>query len=110
VRIKKVYGLCIFLIITWNAYAWDGRTGGKIKSVSVTGGNNYGFRVSLEGSPTLCGNQNTWAYINESDSNYQAYVTVLMSAYLASKYITIFTNIETNSGQGYCHIGYISVE
>lgn len=103
--------LCFFAFIGFSlgASAWDGNTVGKIRSVDVTGGNNYGYRVTLVNYPALCGNSNSWAYINESDSNYQVYVSLLTAAYMANKTVIIYTTAETTSGNGYCHIGYITV-
>jgi len=99
------------LLLAMGAYSgsWDGATTGKIVEFDVTGGNNYGFRISLKGLPKLCGNQHNWAYINESDSNYKVYVSALMAAYTAGKTVTVYTKKESRSGKGYCHIGYIMV-
>jgi hypothetical protein len=94
---------------TSSAFAWDGALVGKIASIDVTGGNNYDFRIALEGNPSLCGNNNTWAYINQSDSNYQTYASVLLAAKLSSRDVLIYTRQETASGQRYCKIGYISL-
>ncbi len=106
---KKLSGILAIYIISFSGYAWDGVKTGKVGSVDVTGGTNYGFRVVLEGAPKLCGNGHGWAYINEPDSNYQTYVSVLLAAKMAGSTVTIYANQERNSGNGYCHIGYISV-
>lgn len=94
---------------TLAANAWDGIVTGNIASIDVTGGNNYGFRVALEGTPALCGNAHTWAFVNESDSNYQTFVAVLLAAKAAKQNVTLFTNKTGNEPDGYCHIGYIRV-
>jgi hypothetical protein len=96
-------------LLSFSSQAWDGHVSGKIGSIDVTSGNNYDLRVTLVNGPKLCGNGNTWAYLNNSDSNYQTYVSVLLAAKMAEKNVTIYTSKETKSGNGYCHIGYISM-
>ena len=88
-------------------YAWDGYVTGKIVAVDVAGGANYAFRVTLEGAPKLCNSSHSWAYINTSNSNYQTYVAVLLAAKMAGSTVTIYSNQEQSSGNGYCRIGYI---
>ena len=97
----------VFLIpLTTNA-AWDGSTAGKVKQVDVAplDGNNRGFRVVLEGNPALCNNENQWAYVNQSDDNYQVTVSALLAAKMSGTEVTIFTTI--NPSDGYCHMGYV---
>lgn len=105
-NIKTILCFFAFMGFALGASAWDGRTVGKIRSVDVTGGNNYDYRITLVNSPALCGNSNSWAYINESDSNYQVYVSLLTAAYMANKQVTIYATV---TAIGYCHIGYIVV-
>lgn len=100
----------LFLIlIPFKTTAWDGSIAGKIAAIDVTDNNNYDFRVTLEGAKKPCGNDNTWAYLNHTDSNYNTYISVLLAAHLAGKEILVFANQEKISGKGYCHIGYISI-
>lgn len=106
---QRLICLAFLALSSPNVVAWDGMTTGHIRTIDVTGGNNYGFRVSLEGGPLLCGNSHTWAYINEADSNYQTYVAVLLAAKAAKQSVTLYTNRQNNASDGYCHIGYISV-
>lgn len=87
--------------------AWDGSVEGKIQNIDVAPGENYGFRLSLQNSPKLCGNDHTWAYLNKSDSNYETFVSVLLAAKMAERSVRIYTTKETASGNGYCRIGYI---
>jgi hypothetical protein len=102
--------LPLLLIFSTNVFAsWDGILAGKINAIDVAPGQNYGFRVSLINAPKLCGNNHTWAYLNESDSNYQTFVSVLLAAKMADKQVTLYTKIESTSGHDYCHIGYISL-
>lgn len=106
---QRLICLAFLALSSHNVVAWDGMTNGHIRTIDVTGGNNYGFRVSLEGGPPLCGNSHTWAYINETDSNYQTYVAVLLAAKAAKQSVTLYTNRQNNASDGFCHIGYISV-
>ncbi|MDR6985121.1 hypothetical protein J2X32_003778 [Rheinheimera pacifica] len=96
----------IVLLLSVPAFAWDGQIYGKIQDIEVTGGGNYGFRVTLEGSPSMCGNANAWAFLNDTDSNYQTYVSVLLAAKAAKMSVTIFS---VRRVDGYCHIGHIRV-
>lgn len=86
------------------AFAWDGVITGKIETIHVTGGGNYGFRVTLRGSPAACGNANGWSYLNDTDSNYKVYVAVLLLAKAQQSSVTIYSNKDAS---GYCNIGYI---
>ena len=105
---KIILALGILISSTANA-AWDGATSGKISVIDVTSGNNYGFRITLAGAPKLCGNDHAWAYINESDSNYNVYVSVLLAAKAANYNVTVYTNRKDSAANGYCRIGYIAV-
>lgn len=103
--------ICLLFILASAAEAnpWHGSVYGKISVIEVTSGNNYGFRVVLEGTPKLCGNNHAWAYLNESDSNYQVFVSVLTAAKAAGQSVILYTTRQDNSAEGYCHIGYIRV-
>lgn len=100
----------IVLFIAFYSFAtaaWDGMITGKIQNIDVTGGQNYGFRISLVNTPPLCGSGHAWAYLNDTDSNYETFVSVLLAAKLSDRSVTIYTNKETISGNNYCKIGYI---
>jgi len=106
---KNIIACILILFSNQTLAAWDGHVSGKIARVDVTSGNNYGFRVILSGSPKLCGNEHAWAYINESDSNYAVYVSVLLAAKAASQTVTLYVTRKGGAANGYCHIGYIAV-
>jgi hypothetical protein len=106
---KGIFLVLVFSLFSTSGYAWDGYVTGKITTVDVAGGANYAFRVTLEGAPTLCNSNHTWAYINTSNSNYQTYVAVLLAAKMSGSTVTIYSNQEQSSGNGYCRIGYISL-
>ena len=95
------------------AFSWDGSVVGKIAQIDVASAENYGFRVTLKPSSdgtknSICGNH-TWGYLNKSSSNYETFVSVLLAAKMSQGTVTIYTNAETRSGNGYCHIGYIAI-
>ena len=89
------------------AQAWDGTVGGTINSLESTGAHNYPFRVTLAGTPALCGNANTWAYLSDSDGNYKVNVALLMSAKAQSRTVILYAD---QDGSGYCQIGYITMQ
>jgi hypothetical protein len=87
-----------------SAWAWDGMVRGKVTQLDlVPSDSNYSFRVYLLGYPNLCGSVN-WAYLNDTDSNYNALVAGLMAAKSSNSDVMIYTTLVG----GYCHIGYIS--
>lgn len=105
---KKILFIALSLFATCSTFAWDGNKTGKIAALDVTGAQNFGFRLSLEGSPVMCangGNQAGWAYINKTNDNYQAYVSLLTAAMFAGKTVGIYSNFVGGS----CEIGYITV-
>jgi hypothetical protein len=104
---KILFGLLTALVLSTSVYSWDGVNTNTILKVDVAlDGNNYGFRVYLSGAPKLCGNGNDWAYVNIDDSNYNTVVASLMSAHMAGRRVTLYTN---RNSSGYCQIGYMNV-
>lgn len=87
------------------AAAWDGIKTGKVSGIDVvTEGQNFGFRVYMDGAP-MCGTSEAWAFVNRDADNYDAIVSVITSAYLSGKVVTLLTN---QSGI-YCRIGYVQL-
>lgn len=86
------------------ALAWDGIVAAKIVKIDVTSGSNYGVRIYLEGASSMCKNGSDWAFLNEADSNYKAYLAVLLLAKAQGTAVTVYSNLE----YGQCHIGYIA--
>ena len=78
---------------------------GTVHVLSVTEGNNYGFRVYLNGVSNACTGGPEWAYLNKNDRNYKTYVAALMSAKALGSTVTIYSTLVG----GYCHIGYLVV-
>ncbi|MGR3971748.1 hypothetical protein [Shewanella sp. 1180_01] len=58
--VLKLFGLLVvfLILLPFRTIAWDGAVSGAITNIDVTGHNNYDFRITLEGSPQLCGNDN----------------------------------------------------
>ncbi len=108
-NILSSFFLSIIFSLNVSAATWDGTESGQVHSVNVASGENYGFRVTLSGAPKLCGNAHSWAYLNESQSNYQTFVSVLLAAKMSDKRVTLYTTKETTSGNEYCRIGYVDL-
>ncbi len=106
---KKLIFTIVLLFTTTSAYSWDGAHSGKIVSIEITGGTNFGFRVHLEGAPQMCGSQFTWAYLNEGDSNYNTYVSGLLAAKMSGVNVVIYTNKVTHGSNDFCRIGHVSI-
>jgi hypothetical protein len=98
--------LAISCLLPFAAFCWDGNVAGTIAGIDVATGPNYAFRVYLQGSPALCGNGNTWAYINKNNDNYAAYVATLLAAKATGAEIRLYTDREPSTG--YCEIGYLT--
>ncbi|MFL0811434.1 MAG: hypothetical protein K6L76_13530 [Agarilytica sp.] len=104
------YFFTLLTLLSFQAYgsSWDGTVTGEIRKldVVVNDGNNAGFRIELVNNPALCGNEQTWAYINKSDENYQVAVSVLLAAKMAKNPVSLYTKKNT-SWNDYCHVGYV---
>jgi hypothetical protein len=103
--IKFIFILTIFSYCNL-ASSWDGAIYGTISRIDVAPGENYGIRIYLKDFPKLCGNDSNWAYLNESDSNYKTFVSVLLAAHMSQKNVTLYSNQKN----GYCQIGYVVVQ
>jgi len=75
---------------------------GKLTSAFGSIPGNYAFRVTLDTGLGGC----SWAYVNDTDGYYQLYVSMLLSAYLSGKSVTLYIEHDTNS---FCHIHEISL-
>jgi len=54
----------------------------------------------------MCSGGDKWAYLNETDSNYKVYVSVLLAAKAQRSKVKLYT---TNVNVTRCNIGYIAV-
>jgi hypothetical protein len=87
------------------ALAWDGYPTGFPGTIEVAQGvGNRNFRVSYSPAVAMCGNGNTWAYLNDTDSNYSINVATILAAKAQGLRITVYSNVD---GTGSCHIGYL---
>jgi|EndMetStandDraft_4_1072995.scaffolds.fasta_scaffold272071_2 hypothetical protein len=104
---KFLWSIALLLATTLSlpVRAWDGNASGKVTSIDITGGSNYGFRVVLDGGTQICTGGTTWAFLNEADSNYKTYVAALLVAKVQGVNVRLFTTTEG----GFCHIGYVSI-
>jgi hypothetical protein len=89
------------------AFAWDGLASGQIDIIQGTGAGNMPFRVTLKGSPTLCGNSNAWGYLSDVDSNYKTNAALLMSAKAQGSTVALYS---VRDSQGYCQIGFLQIQ
>lgn len=105
---KQIYRLfmaiCAACVFT-SASAWDGIVSGKVSQLEVTAGGNYGVRVTVTNAPggLMCTGGATWAYLNETDSNYKVYVSVLLMARATGASVSVYS---TRVG-AYCQIQYL---
>jgi hypothetical protein len=77
-----IAGAALLLTATTPALAWDGAVTGKIAQLDVSAaGENYGFRVTLVGTPTMCTGGAGW--------------------------VTVYTTKDANN---YCVIGYVALQ
>jgi len=93
------------MVATPMAYATDNAVG-TIATMDVTAGSNYALRVSLTGGATMCTGGPSWAYLNDTDSNYKVYAAALMLAKAQGTRVTVYSLLEN----GYCHIVFITVQ
>lgn len=73
---------------------------GQIADIYISGGANFGYRVSLVGRNPICSAGSIFAYVNDTDSNYKVFVSNLMLAYYTKKQISLIMEPAGN----YCHI------
>lgn len=84
------------------AWAWDGTQSLVPGTIDVTAGSNMGFRVW---GPTCNGSAN-FAYLLDTDSNYNTYVAAILMAKAQGLSVTFYT---TKDASGYCHLGYLTL-
>ena len=100
--------LTIFLLLNAQfcfGALYDQKTG-YISQLDVSTANNLAFRVYLKEVPFECGSGSSFAYINESDSNYQTFVSVLLAARMSKSKVRIYTREGANQN---CLIHYVIV-
>jgi hypothetical protein len=100
-RITILAASCM-LTSSLQAQGWAGQKTGKITGIDLTEGENFGFRLYMDGT-SMCGTTEVWAFMNKSWDNYQATAALLTSAYLTQKNVTVLTYRDGN----YCRIGYV---
>jgi hypothetical protein len=86
--------------------AWDGYATGVPGAIEVAQQvGNRNFRVSFSPAVSMCGNGNTWAYLNDTEPNYSAHVATVLMAKAQGLTVTVYSNLE--AGTGFCHVGYL---
>jgi len=88
------------------ANAWDADYTGKILSLDVYDGTPR-VMVFLDGvQPTMPACKSNYAYALTSQPTYQTIASVLLAAKMADKSVRVYG---TKDADGYCKIGYISL-
>ena|SRR5215469_9798521 len=106
-RLRALHTAAILLALPVTCFAWSGSATGSVTRIDVTADGNYGVRVYL-GNQVMCGaGTPQWAYLNDSDSNFNVYVSALLAAKADGDTVILYTDIDSS---GNCHIGYISVQ
>jgi hypothetical protein len=102
---KRSHALALLLLCLGGpiepALAWDGTQTMIPGQIDVTDGSNLGFRVW---GPSCSGAQN-FAYLLNTDSNYDTYVAVILMAKAEGITVTFYTTLDAS---GFCHLGYLS--
>ena len=93
-------------IMPMAAYSWDGVATGTLGNIDVTQAGNYPFRVSFASGANMCGSVK-WSYLSDQDGNYKTYAGALLTAKALGKAVTFYTTRDAN---GFCQIGYISMQ
>lgn len=105
-RMARISLIAALSLIAIPANAWDGALSGYISHIDVSGHDAHDFRVRLQGLPNICGTTN-WGYLTSTDENYDAYVSVLLTAFSIGRKVVLYT---TQDSSGYCKIGYLVME
>ncbi|MGD1954577.1 MAG: hypothetical protein ACFBZ9_04940 [Sphingomonadales bacterium] len=107
INLLRTSVIILSFLFTTQVYAWDGAPSGTITDIQVTGATNFAFRVTLNSSSTsYCGSGTQWAYVNKSHDNYEVFVSILTSAFMAAKPVTLYV---TKDGTNNCALGHISM-
>lgn len=104
-RLRGLFSFTFMLPFSISALAWDGVSSGKVISLEVTETSNYGLRVTISPVGAMCPGGPTWAYLLEGDSNYRAYLAILIASRINENNVTVFSQ----SVNGKCHIGHIQM-
>jgi hypothetical protein len=98
----------IFLLaFCMTAQAWDGQKAGPPGLIEITHGGNYAFRVYISGVEKICDNAAAgFVYLEPQDSNYSAYVAMILMAKSQGTTLTFYGNLD---GSGYCRLGHLAM-
>ena len=105
--VKNVlFGSLLLSLSAW-VNAWDGNVTGTVHQVHIVPleENDRSLRIVMEGNPKMCGTNTDWAYLDESNSNYQVVVSALLAAKMSGSEISIYSN--KNPAGDHCEIGYV---
>jgi hypothetical protein len=104
--LRKMVLLVLAMAPVAVALAFDGFVQGRIGTLEITSGDNFAFRVHMVPETAMCGNQYTYAYLNEADSNYKVYVAAIIAARQAGDQVQIYTALDSSA---HCKIVHLAV-
>ena len=97
---KFIVAICLAIVFSSNSFAVETKSG-VINEVKVFGENNFAFRITFEGYPSMCSLNENWAYIEVGDTNYSTKVSALLAAFSMGNNVTIYTEV---SSRNHCHL------
>lgn len=104
-KIGMMSGLFLFGVLSFGnpTFAFESKMG-VISQIDVFGEGNYAFRVWFTDSPSMCSLNESWAYVESGDSNYDTKVASLLSAFAMGATVGLFVEA---SDRGHCHLDSI---
>lgn len=100
-QMKKITLILALLVVSTTLFSWEKIEAGKIDKFEVSTGSNFGFRVVLDAGG--------YFYLNEGDSNYKAYMAMLIYADSMNYTVTIYSN-SVDPPHDLYHIDHLSVK
>lgn len=104
--LRQMFVFAVLGLSSISSFAYDGVVTGQIQSLATAPGGGYGFRVALAGSPALCGNAFTWAYLLDTDTNYKVQAALLLFTKSQGVPVTLYTY---RDGSTYCQISIVGM-
>ena len=91
-----------------SAPAWAGfyTSTFTITQYYVAAPGNYQYRIFGVPNSSSCPDSPGWAYLEDTDPGSKAYITAILSAFLAGKSIGLYVT----PVNGFCHIGEVNVQ
>ncbi len=101
---KSIYFYFVVVLLgvtlSFSANAVETKSG-VIRSVEVFGEGNYAFRIRFRGDKVMCTLNETWAYVESTDSNYKTKVSTLLTAFSIGASVRVSTEA---TARNHCHL------